>query len=104
MKIQTLSSVVLAATLFLGCASEQEAKLESQARISKPEAEKIALAHAPNGTIKEGELENEKGRLIWSFDIATAGSQDITEIQVDAKTGQVVSVEKETPKQERKEK
>jgi uncharacterized membrane protein YkoI len=103
MKIRTLSVVVLAAALF-GCASEQEAKLESQARITKPEAEKIVLEHAPNGTIKEGELENEKGRLIWSFDIATSGSQDITEIQVDAKTGQVVSVEKETVKQERKEK
>ncbi len=103
MKIGTLSSVVLAAALFLGCASEQEAKLESQARISKPEAEKIALAHAPNGTIREGELEKEKGRIVWSFDIATPGSQDITEVQVDAQTGQVVSVEKETPKQEQKE-
>jgi uncharacterized membrane protein YkoI len=95
---------VLAAALFLGCASEQEAKLESQARISKPEAEKIALAQVPNGTIQEGELEKEKGRLIWSFDIVTPGSRDITEVQVDAQTGHVASVEKETPKQEQKEK
>jgi uncharacterized membrane protein YkoI len=104
MKIRTLSSVILTAALFFGCASDQEAKLQNEARISKPDAEKIALAHAPNGMIQEGELEKEKGRLIWSFDIATPGSQDITEVQVDAQTGQVVSVEKETPKQERKEK
>ena len=104
MKIRTLSSALLLAGLFLGCASDKPAKLEDQAKISKPEAEKIALAQAPNGTIKEGELEKEKGRLIWSFDIATPGSQDITEVQVDAQTGQVVSTEKETPKQQQKEK
>jgi len=102
MSIRTLSSAVLVAGLLLGCASES--KLQRQARISKPEAEKIALAKAPNGTIKEGELEKEKGRLIWSFDIATPDSKDITEVQVDAQSGQVVAVEKETPGQEQKEK
>jgi len=101
MSIRTLSLASLLAGLLIGCASEKQA---GQARISKNEAEKIALSKAPNGTIKEGELENEKGRLIWSFDIATADSKDITEVQVDAKTGQVVAVEKETPKNEQKEK
>src|SRR5581483_11776767 len=104
MKIRTLSSVVIVAGMLLGCASEKEAKLEGQAKISKPEAEKIALAQAPNGTIKEGELEKEKGRLIWSFDIAMPGTKDITEVKVDAQSGQVVSIEKETAKREAKEK
>src|SRR5438093_6344410 len=45
---------------------EKEAKLESQAKISKADAEKIALGKVPGGTIKEGELEKEKGKLIWS--------------------------------------
>ena len=53
-----------------------------------------ALAKAPGGTVKEGELEKEKGKLIWSFDIATPDTRDITEVNVDAITGQVVSVEK----------
>lgn len=98
MSTRTSSLAVLLAVLLLGCASEKQAKLEAQARVTKPEAEKIALTRAPNGTIKEGELEKEKGRLIWSFDIATPDSKDITEVQVDAQTGQVVAVEKETPK------
>lgn len=102
MNIRTLFSAVLLAGLLLGCASEST--LQKQARNTKPEAERIALAKAPNGTIKEGELEKEKGRLIWSFDIATADSKDITEVQVDAQTGLVVAVEKETPGQEQKEK
>jgi len=95
---------VLLAGLLLGCASDKQAKLAGEARISKPEAEKIALTKAPNGTIKEGELEKEKGRLIWSFDIATPDSKNITEVHVDAQTGQVVAVEQETPERERKEK
>ena len=104
MKIRTAGWLILVAGLFIGCASDKQSKLEAEAKVTKPEAEKIALTRAPNGTIKEGELEKEKGRLIWSFDIATPDSKDITEVQVDAQSGQVVSVEKETPKQEVKEK
>ena len=64
--------------LMAGCMTEKhegdkEAKLEAQAKISKAEAEKRALEKVPGGTIKEGELEKEKGKLIWSFDIDTRG-------------------------------
>ncbi len=91
--------VALAAPcLALGCATTQTAK------VSKTDAEKIALTRAPGGTIRESELENEHGKLVWSFDIATPGTSDVTEVQVDATTGQVVSVEKETPEQQRTEK
>ena len=90
----------------VGCVSEKEeqAKLEAQAKVSRADAEKTALAKVPNGTIKEGEIEKEKGILIWSFDIATPGTKDITEVGVNAVTGEVVSVEKETAEQEAKEK
>ncbi len=113
MKITTIICSGLAiglAGLLVGCASEKgereesQAKLQAEAKITKAEAEKIALAKAPNGTIKEGELEREKGKLIWSFDIATPGTKDITEVQVDAITGAVVAVDKETPAAEAKEK
>jgi uncharacterized membrane protein YkoI len=98
--VLTLAAVVLA-----GCESEQkeQARLAAQAKVSKADAQATALAQAPNGTVKEGELEKEKGRLIWSFDIATPGSKDITEVNVDAITGAVVSVAKETPKDQDKE-
>lgn len=87
-----------------GCASDKDDALQAGAKIAKSEAERIALAQTPNGTIKEGELEKEKGRLIWSFDITTPGSQDTTEVNVDAQSGKVVSMTKETPEQEKKEK
>jgi hypothetical protein len=93
----------LACFLAVGCVTSEK-QLAAQAKISKADAEKIALAKVPNGTIKEGELEKENGKLIWSFDIASPGTKDITEVQVDAVTGQVVSVAKETPAQQEKEK
>ena len=106
MKIKFLARSALAVFLLASCASEkqEQAKLQAEARVSRADAEQTALTKAPNGTIKEGELEKEHGKLIWSFDIATPDSQDITEVAVDAMTGDVVSVEKETPRQQAKEK
>jgi hypothetical protein len=80
------------------------AKLEAAAKVTKADAEKIALAKVPGGTIKEGGIEKEKGKVIWSFDIATAGTKDITEVAVDAMTGEVIAVDKETPADQEKEK
>lgn len=110
MKMKTIAVLTTALALIIGgltaCTTEKEqsAKLELNAKITRAEAEKIALSKAPGGTIKESDIEKEKGRLIWSFDIATPGTQDITEVQVDANTGEVVAVEKETPKDQAKEK
>lgn len=67
-------------------------------------AQKTALAKVPNGKIKSGELEKEHGKLVWSFDISMPHSKNITEVQVDAKTGKIVVVEIETPKDQAKEK
>jgi uncharacterized membrane protein YkoI len=110
MKIKSILCSALVIGLFAGCASEKHkhheslVQLQAQAKVSQADAEKTALAQAPNGTIKEAELEREKGKLIWSFDIATPGTQDITEVGVDALTGKVVGVEKETAARQAKEK
>jgi hypothetical protein len=89
-----------------GCATgeQKEAQLQAQAKVSRADAEKTALAKVPGGKIKEGELEKEKGKLIWSFDISTPGTTDIKEVQVNAITGEVVSVETESAAAEAKEK
>lgn len=99
--VSFLTTVALIGIL---AACESESHLKSQAKISEPEARQIAISKVPNGTIKESELEKEKGRLIWSFDIAIPDSRDIKEVNVDAITGEVVAVETETPSQQAKEK
>jgi uncharacterized membrane protein YkoI len=102
--IVTSLAAVVAVMALAGCASEQQeqAELQSQAKISKEQAQQTALAKAPGGTVKEGELEKEKGKLIWSFDIT--GSPGVTEVNVDAITGDLVSVENESAEHEAKEK
>jgi len=96
---------VALAALCAGCASQKEsqAELMAQAKVSKADAEKIALGKVPNGTIKEGELEKEKGKLIWSFDIATPGTQNVTEVNIDAITGAIIAVDVESPSKEKAE-
>ena len=84
-------------------AQQSEAELLKQARVTKHQAKRIALARVKHGTIKSAELEKENGVLIWSFDIARPGKKDVTEAQVDATTGKITAVEFETPLAEKKE-
>jgi uncharacterized membrane protein YkoI len=76
-------------------------KLAGQAKISMDEARKTALERVP-GTVESSELEKEHGKLVYSFDIRTA--EGITEVWVDAKSGEVINMEKETAAQEAAEK
>jgi hypothetical protein len=77
--------------------------LQAQQRISRAEAEKTALARVPGGKTISGKLEKEKGRQVWSFDISMPGSRNITEVWVDARTGEVVGTQIETPAEQAKE-
>ena len=104
--ISTLLALVVSAALGLTSATakdKDDPKLLAKAKISKAAAEKTALTKAPDGTVKDAELEEENGKLVWSFDIARPGTKDITEVQVDAITGKIVLVEVETPKDQAKE-
>lgn len=116
MKLNTIITALTASGLLCGAcmclaateegkeAVAKNAKLEAQARIGKAEAEKIALEKVPGSKVQEAELEQQDGKLVWSFDLTTPGTKEITEAVVDAKTGTVVSVEKESPESEMKEK
>ena len=80
-----------------------EAELTKQAKITKAQAQQIALAKVYHGVVKSAEIENEKGHLVWSFDIAKPNTKDITEIQVDAISGRIVRTEIEKLKDQAKE-
>lgn len=81
---------------------EDQSALQAQAKISKADAEKTALAKVSGGTVKDAELEKEDGVLIWSIEISTPGSKDITEVNVDATTGKIVNVETESANKKEK--
>lgn len=73
---------------------EEETGLLAQATISPDSAVAIAKARVP-GRIVEAELEQEDGKLIYSFDIKVVGKDELTEVDVDALSGMVVKVEPE---------
>ncbi len=87
----------------LWAAEDSQDALKAEAKVSLEAATQTALDKVHGGTIKSSELEREHGKLIWSFDIARPQTRNISEVQVDAKTGAVVSETTETPKQQRAE-
>jgi uncharacterized membrane protein YkoI len=91
-----LSSVTMVAftPVITNGAEESQSMLLKRAKITEAQARNTALAKVVNGTVRS---------LIWSFDIATPQTQNITEIQVDAKTGKTVSMHLETPSKQVKE-
>ncbi len=74
---------------------------KSHAKLTQQQAKAIALTKE-QGTVQSGELEHEKGRWIYSFDIKNGSA--IHEVNVDANTGAVVEDSVEDPAAEAREK
>ena len=100
--VGSVTVVALTATTISG-AEDSRAVLKKQAKVTEAQARSIALAKVLKGTVKSSELEREHRKLIWSFDIATPNTRNITEVQVDAITGKVVATQIETPLKQVKE-
>ena len=96
-------SLILAATPALSI-KEARPGLAAKAKVTAEAAIATAQAKVPKGKIVSAELEEEKGTLIYSFDLKTAGASGIDEVAVDAITGKVIAVEHESPADEAKEK
>jgi uncharacterized membrane protein YkoI len=82
---------------------QSQATLLKEAKVSEASARATALAQVPNGRVKSSEIEREKGKLIYSFDITVPGKSGIEEVNVNALDGSVVGREHETAKSEKKE-
>jgi hypothetical protein len=78
-----------------------QSAMRKEAKVTMEEAQKAALAKE-SGKIKSKELEREKGRLIYSFDIKMADG--LHEVNVDAMTGEVIEDTVESAAAEAKEK
>ena len=97
--------VVVAPTLGAQAMQVTEATpgLLKKAKITADSAIALAKAKLPRATISSAEIEEEDGKLIYSFDLKTAGKKGIDEVNVDAMTGKVGKVEHESPADEAKE-
>jgi hypothetical protein len=105
MRTSTLIAILLALLTLPAWAGGQsksnQAALSKEAKITMEQAQKTALAKEA-GKIKSKELEREKGRLIYSFDIKMADG--VHEVNIDAMTGEVVEDTVESAAAEAKEK
>lgn len=79
------------------------AALLRQAKVPEYAAARTAAAHVRNGHIRAVELENENGKLIYSYELKVPGHSGIEEVNVDARTGSVVNTEHEGPGAESRE-
>ena len=70
--------------------SDVPAALAREAKISLDSARTIAQSKLPKATVQSEELERENGKLIYSFDMRTAGKSGIDEVNVNAMNGSIV--------------
>lgn len=91
--------ILMIALLATGSFAAEAAK----PKIGLKKATRIASAKVP-GKIKSHELEKENGKWIYSFDIKTDKKGVITEVNIDAYTGEVLDVHEENAADEAKEK
>ena len=101
-------SVIAIAALTLqmpwaSAAAETRQPAGRYAKVSESAARATALARVPGGMVKSAELEREGGKWVWSFDIAEARSPNVVEVQIDARTGRIVSTRQESPAEQAKE-
>lgn len=111
MKVFMKTTVAFAVMLMASAAfadavvmKEEKPGLLKRAKVSAAAATASAQAKVPKGRIVSAEIEEEAGKLLFSFDIKTAGKSGIDEVNVDALTGDVISVQHETPRDEAREK
>jgi uncharacterized membrane protein YkoI len=64
--------------------------LMREAKVSEADAIAAAEKAVPKGHVASIELEREGGKLIYSMDVRTRGKSGIDEVNVDAKTGNMV--------------
>lgn len=72
---------------------EEREGLLQRATVSADQARTTALAAHPGARVKESEIEEEDGRLIYSFDLEVPGGDGSVEVEIDAMTGVVLPAE-----------
>jgi uncharacterized membrane protein YkoI len=78
-----------------GTVTEESPGLFQEAAFSPDSAFALTRVRFPEAELRGGELEVEDGRLVYSLDLELEGEAGVTEVWVDARTGEIVSVEHE---------
>ena len=93
MKLVSLTTLSLLLCFSFLSASPLDTK--GEAKITKNEAEHIALKNYPGARVTAAKLEKVTGRLVWLIEIAPPKSKPAVAVTVDAMSGRIVSDTKE---------
>ncbi len=74
-----------------GCAATTHGGV---ARLPQSDAEDIARAKVPRGTVERSKLGWQYSKLVWNLEVSSPDTTDVTELQIDAVTGEIVSMDK----------
>jgi hypothetical protein len=74
---------------------EDRPGLLAQATVRPEAALQTARARVPGGQLREAEIEMKRNRLVYSFEFTVQGQRGSREVNVDARTGEVISVKQE---------
>jgi uncharacterized membrane protein YkoI len=85
MKLLSLTVLSLLLALSLLAANPHDPK---GAKITRNEAQHIALKRYPGGRVITAKLETVQGILVWSIEISPSNAPSVT-VAVDARTGRV---------------
>ena len=89
MKLVSLTALSLLLCLSFVSASPLDTK--NGAKITKNEAEHIALKNYPGARVTAARLEKGAGGLIWLIEIASPKTKTAVAVTVDAVSGRIVS-------------
>lgn len=89
MKLLSLAALSLLLCFSLLSASPTGAM--DGAKITKNEAEHIALERYPGARVTAAKLEKVTGRLVWLIEIAPPKSKPAVAVAVDATSGRIIS-------------
>jgi len=109
MKTMRIATLLMAGALASATGFAQNPKsnvpadLAKEAKVTLESARKTALAAVRGGKVQSEELEREKGKLVYSFDIKVGKKSGVEEVAVDALTGKIVEKKHETAKAEKAE-
>ena len=93
MKLIFLSGLSLLLSLSFLSASPS-ARLDG-AKITKNEAQHIALQHYPGTRVTAAKLETVQGKLVWSIELMQPKSKPVTVVAVDAISGRIAAPKKD---------
>jgi uncharacterized membrane protein YkoI len=86
-----LSLTALSFVLALSPLTAAPASAKEAAKITKNEAQHIALKSHPGARVTAATMETVEGKLVWAIEITGPKGKRITHVNVDAMSGHILS-------------